>query len=124
MLGWMISFYRLPTGQSPETMDASKEMPFARWEVGPDGIDGLNDLVNQGKATQSRWGGYPNLYMTTAEYALSMIAFGPKVYAGPTIFGDDYVMPTGWKGTEKVDQDLIVACSAHETIVIIAWDLS
>jgi hypothetical protein len=124
MLGWMISFYRLPTGQSAETMDVGKETPLAQWEVGFDGIDGLDELVKQGKATQSRWDGYPNVYTTTAEYALPMIASGPPMYAGPTIFGDDYVMPTGWNGPEKMNQDLIAACAAHETIVVIAWDLS
>ena len=124
MLGWMISFYRLPTGQSPETMDASKETPLARWEVGFDGIDGLDELVREGKATQSRWDGYPNVYATTAEFVLPMIASGPPAYAGPVVFGDDYVMPTGWKGPEQINQDLIAACAAHETIVVIAWDLS
>jgi hypothetical protein len=60
----------------------------------------------------------------TGEYALPMIASGPPAYAGPTIFGDDYVMPPGWKGSAQINQHGIAACSAHETIVVTAWDLS
>lgn len=124
MLGWMISFYRLPTGQSPETIDASRETPLARWETGFDGIEVIDELVKAGNATQMRWGGYPNLYSMTAAYALPMIASGPPEYAGTTIFGDDYVMPPGWKGSAQINQDRIAACSAHEIIVVTAWDLS
>lgn len=124
MLGYRVSFYRLPVGQSPETMDESKETPLARWETGFDGINGMEELVKVGNATQIRWGGYPNLYSMTAMYALPIIASGPPAYAGPAIFGDDYAMPPGWKGPAQIDEARIAACSAHEIVVVTAWDLS
>ncbi|MGQ3054247.1 hypothetical protein [Acidovorax temperans] len=123
MIGWWI----VVAAQTPEERDRSldrKEAVLANWEVGPGGIDWLQQLVREGKATWLAFNGYPNRYTAKAGDVLPLLAGGPPAHRGPAIIGDDYVMPANWKGDAIFHPDKIATCPPDQPLTIDAWDLS
>ena len=123
MIGWWIGV----AAQTPEERDRSldrKEAVLANWEVGPGGIDWLQQLVREGKATWLAFNGYPNRYTAKAGDVLPLLAGGPPAHRGPAIIGDDYVMPANWKGDAIFHPDKIATCPPDQPLTIDAWDLS
>jgi len=123
MIGWWI----VVAAQTPEERDRSldrKEAVMANWEVGPGGIDWLQQLVREGKATWLAFNGYPNRYTAKAGDVLPLLAGGPPAHRGPAIIGDDYVMPANWKGDAIFHPDKIATCPPDQPLTIDAWDLS
>ena len=123
MIGWWI----VVAAQTPEERDRSldrKEAVLANWEVGPGGIDWLQQLVREGKATWLAFNGCPNRYTAKAGDVLPLLAGGPPAHRGPAIIGDDYVMPANWKGDAIFHPDKIATCPPDQPLTIDAWDLS
>lgn len=125
MIGWMI----VVSTQTPEELnrsdqDAKKAATLAQWEVGPGGIDWIEDLAQAGKGKKIYGGGYPNRYTARAGDVLPLLVNGPPPHAGPAIIGDDYVMPSNWSGNITLQRDRIAACPADHALTIDAWDLS
>jgi hypothetical protein len=125
MLGWMI----LVSSQSPEERDASdsetkKAAVLAKWEVGPGGLNWIEDLVRAGKAEKRFGGGYPSRYIAKASDILSILAEGLPAHTGPTVIGYDYVLPENWQGKVNSNPAGMIACSADHLLTIDAWDLS
>ena len=123
MLGWWF----IVSTQTPEEQDEAvrnKTASLARWETSINGIKWVQKLVDDGKATQHRANGYPNRYTARAGDVLPLLANGPPAHTGPTVLGEDYVMPGNWSGNIVFDHDAIAACPPDETLTIDAWDLS
>ena len=125
MLGWMI----VVSTMTPEEMDQSstdtkKATVLARWEVGPGGINWIEDLASAGKGTKLYGGGYPNRYTATARDVLPVLAGEPPTESGPTIIGDDYVKSWDWSSKISLYPDRIAACPVDHVLTIDAWDLS
>ena len=100
MLGW----YILVIAQTPEERAVAsdlKEGLLAKWKASVAGIDWIDALVKDGKAAQVLVGGYPSRYLATARDVLPLIADGPPAHSGPTVFGDDYVMPATGQATSR-----------------------
>jgi hypothetical protein len=122
MIGWWIGVAQ----QTPQVRDDSvdkKAAIIASWEAGSGGLDWLEKLVQEGKATKLSHHGYPCRYVALARDVLPLIAEGPPVHTGPTIIGDDYVTPGGWIGNVELHSEKIAACAPDETLTIDAWDL-
>jgi hypothetical protein len=124
MIGWWI----LVIAQTPEERaagdDGVKESVLAKWEASLAGIDWIDALVKTGKAAQVLAGGYPSRYRAVAADVLPQIANGPPAHSGPTVFGDDYVMPGDWSGNVTMHRDRIERCPPSQMLTIEVWDQS
>jgi hypothetical protein len=114
MLGWRVNVKR-------ENMP---ELLLATWLTGVLGLIWLKDLVRQGQATVSENVGYPDTYRVAARHVQQALAAGIPESEGPPVFGDDYVLPTGWVGDPDVDFDALRALDGDEPIIVEAWDQS
>jgi hypothetical protein len=126
MIGWWIVIaQQTPNERATAAPDAQKAAILANWETSVSGINWIEKLVEEGKMTEhSRNGGYPIRYTALAGDVLPLIADGPPAINGPTIFGDDYVMPGNWSGNIKIDRDKIAACPPDQVLTIDVWDQS
>ena len=125
MIGWMIIVSsQTPEERDAEDLEARREAVLAQWEVGPGGIDWIEDLARAGKAEKRHGSGYPNRYVARAGEILPLLSDGPPAHTGPAIFGDDYVLPPNWKGNFRSDPERMAACPADRLLTIDAWDLS
>lgn len=124
MIGWWIVI----TTQTPEERDAPsgdhKAAVLASWETSVGGVDWVKKLKKDGKATQLSYGGYPNRYTAKAADLLPIIINGIPDHSDMTIFGDDYVMPAGWKGNIIMHRDKISNCQPDQVLMIEVWDQS
>jgi hypothetical protein len=123
MIGWWI----LVAAQTPEELEAAadpKAAVLASWEASVAGIDWVDRLVKEGKARQLLAGGYPNRYTAKASDVLPLISDGPPDHIGPTVFGDDYVMPGNWSGNVTIHRDKFAACPPEKVLTVEVWDQS
>lgn len=124
MIGWWIVI----AAQTPEEYDRVTNDPaatvLATWETGLGGIAWLRNLTEEGKAAQLSTGGYPNRYTAKAGDVLPLLADGPPAHAGPTVIGEDYVMPSHWIGNVIMHPGKIAACPPDQLLTIEAWDQS
>lgn len=113
MLGWWITVWSLtPEERNRAETDARNAATMAQWEIGPGGLDWLDQLVQEGKATQLSVSGYPNRYTARADDVLPLLA--------------------NWRGDIERrayrmiewHADLMAACPAEQVLTIDAWDQS
>jgi hypothetical protein len=88
------------------------------------GADWLDELVADGKALDLGGNGYPSRYAVTAGVLLAILRSGLPRCDGPLVFGDDYVLPSGWMSTPSIDEKRMLALDPSEILVIEAWDQS
>lgn len=90
------------------------------------GIDWLDELVKEGLIELVEHnGGYPIKYAGKAKVILPHLSSQPAPYKGPLVIGEDYVMPSGWKGHINIKEHSVRACLENdETILVNAWDQS
>ena len=121
MLGWKIIIYR--SHGSGKIWD---EHTIADWITGLGGTDWLDRLVEKGLVIQTEHNyGYPLRYEGKARDILPHLKFQPTPHSGPDVIGDDYFMPTGWKGEIKINEHLVEEClQTNELIKVSAWDQS
>jgi len=95
------------------------------WLTGPFGNAWLKDLVKDGRAMliYDR-GGYPFRYAVSMKDLLAQLPNEPAPHTGPTIIGEDYHMPKGWRGSFEVQREKLSACHPNEMIIIDTWDQS
>jgi hypothetical protein len=122
MLGWQINIHRLIPGESQYNL--TKESLLASWTTSLGGLDWIEALVKDGKAEDLGGTGYPCWYKATAKIILPIIMDGPPRYKGPPVFGNDYILPSGWTGEVKIDHSKIAECLPDEQLIIEAWDQS
>lgn len=121
MLGWEIIIYREQGHGGSEN-----EHKIADWTTGLSGTDWLDSLVKAGLAQKTESNcGYPWVYVGRAQDILPHLTSQPTPHKGPSIIGDDYFMPTGWKGQINIKGNLVAEClKSNEQITIHAWDQS
>jgi len=108
----------------PEAADGgAEEEPLASWMVHPSGIQWLEDLAAEGKATMGG-NGYPVWFQARAADILPRIQAGPPAHEGPCIIGEDYVLPGGATWDLELDRERIAACPGDAMLDIAAWDQS
>ncbi len=125
----MLSWWIVISTQTPEELDQADEDTrqaalLANWEASVNGIGWLHRLVEQGKATQLSYSGYPNRFTARACEVLPLLARGVPKHDGPTIIGDDYVLPGNWTGNVIIHADRIAACHSDKLLTIDVWDQS
>jgi len=106
--------------------DDPKTGRLASWRVGVYGLDWLNNLVKDGKATVKETGGYPNTYTALACDVLPLIANGPPSL--PSVQGPVLIDSVGhgwnWFDDVIIHSDRIAECPQDRVITIVAFDLS
>lgn len=121
MLGWSINIYR----QDTSYYGRSEADYIGNWIVGPGGTDWLDELVKAGDAMMLlNNGGYPLRYAVRVSDLLVHLSGEPNVHRGPSVIGEDYYMPKGWKGPMSVNSSKLTALKPHEVVIIDAWDQS
>lgn len=103
--------------------EAAEEEPLASWRVHPSGLQWLEDLVAEGRATMGG-NGYPVWFQARAGDILPRIQGGPPAHEGPVVIGEDYVLPGSATWDLRLDRERMAACPAGEMLDIEAWDLS
>lgn len=123
MLGWWIVIAQLAPDEWAATTDRKAAL-LANWETSLGGIDWIEKLAKEGKATRLLSGGYPNRYVATARDVLPLIADEIPTHSGPIVFGEDYVLPGDWIGNVMIDHDKASLCPADQILTIEVWDQS
>lgn len=123
MIGWWIVVDR-GTPEELQVLADRKPRRLASWEAGLGGLDWLKILVEQGKAKQLRFDGYPCRWVAAAGDVRPFVLDGPPAHRGPPVIGDDYITPPNWLGIAKVDRDGLAGCEPGEALTIEAWDQS
>lgn len=125
MIGWWI----VVSTQAPEErdradQDARRAAILAQWEAGAEGIRWIEQLAELGKAAKLSGSGYPNRYTAQACDVLPFLGVEPPPPGGTLIIGDDYVMPSNWRGKIELHADRLAACPVDQVLTIDAWDQS
>lgn len=125
MIGWwiVVSTQR-PEERDSADQDSRRAAILAQWEAGAEGIRWVELLVEQGKAEKLSGGGYPNRYTALASDVLPALGVEPPRPGGTLIIGDDYVMPSNWRGKIELHAERIEACAPDRRLTIDAWDQS
>ena len=125
MLGWMISVHRqLDGGSSPATSTSPKGPALATWQTGSRGLDWLNALVEEDKASDLGGNGYPLWYTARAQEIVPLISTKPPLAnENWSVDAGDGLLPH-WLGKTTIDASAIEACRPGEWLVIEAWDES
>ncbi|MDO5692712.1 MAG: hypothetical protein Q4G70_09565 [Pseudomonadota bacterium] len=131
MMGWWIIISRLNV-QEYERADKEthRAAVLAQWEVGVNGLHWLDRLINEHKAVQLSFNGYPNRYTALAEdiFPLLKNAGIQPPREGLTIIGldegEEYVQPPGWIGDIEMHADRMATCPSDLMLTIDAWDQS
>ena len=98
---------------------------MAVWQTGIDGLNWIDDLVNEEKAIGLGGDGYPFEYTAQASHIIPHIrGEPPKAKAVWTIDPGDVVDPNKWHGKTTKDPATMDACRADEWLLIRAWDES
>ncbi len=114
MLGWEVFVYR----------SATPDICIARWMTGMFGLSWIDQLVKDHRALDLGGDGYPRKFGVTAGVLLPIIKAGLPANDSPLVIGDDYVLPEGWSGEVKWNQQEVLACQGGDQLVIEAWDQS
>lgn len=122
MLGWFITIARQDANATAGSKDVQT---LATWETSLGGLDWIDALVAQGKATRESAGGYPTRYVADAAAVLPiLLAQQVPVHRDFGSVADDDVSPAGWTGRIHFHADRIALCSHDEPLIIEAWDQS
>lgn len=129
MLGyWIVIAPQTSAGQ--DAIVDRKQSLLAQWEAGLGGIDWLEQLVAQGKATKLRGDGYPNRYVALAQDVLPLIGGDGVKPADDGVWlfgmdeGEEYAQPPGWMDKVNLHRENIAACRPDALLAIDAWDQS
>lgn len=101
-----------------------QETALARWETGVDGLHWLDALAEAGLAKALGGNGYPLNFRVRADAFSRTISGGLPANDSPEVIGDDYVLPAGYNGALRLDDERLGRCPADEWLVVEAWDLS
>ena len=125
MLGWWIVIsMQTPEERDRADQDTRRAALLANWETSVNGSRWVHQLVEQGKAMQLSSGGYPNRFTAKACDVLPLFANGLPQHDGPTVIGEDYVLPGSWTGNVIIHPDRIAACPLDKLLTIDVWDQS
>lgn len=112
MLGWNISiFLQKDDAELPGPVEPQVGKLLATWRAGLDGLDWIDELVRQGKATDLGGDGYPRRYGTTAENLSRDLI-------------ESYSQSSDQHVGVKIDISAIKSCIPRDKLLIEAWDES
>jgi hypothetical protein len=126
MLGWFVCIYRQENARKlPVTNKPQDGGVLARWQTGLYGLDWLEKLVKEGKATLvAANDGYPIRYTAMTKYILPAITDTPP-NARQNWMADegDKLLPS-WAGKTELNKIEIDKCDPNEWLMIETWDES
>lgn len=122
MLGWRLIISTHEATDQPGFVPV--DTILATWRTSIGGLDWVDQLVKEGKATQLRHGGYPNRYAISASVVRPLIENGPPSHSAPLVIGDDYVSVGGWSDQITRHAERWAAVTPDQTLCIEAWDQS
>jgi len=124
VIGWEFFIYRHDLVPDPRQIAPDEHALLARWVVGPNGVDWIENLVSDGKATDLSMTEYPCTYVAKASVVLAAIEAGPPSRHSPLVIGDDYLHTSGWSGDVVFHHERIEQCPPDLMLLIHAWDQS
>jgi hypothetical protein len=102
---------------------AKSEDLIVRWMTSVLGLSWLDQLVEEGKASDLGGNGYPNRYSITAGVLFPILNKGLPKNHSPQVFGDDYVLPAAWNG-ELIWKQKPEAYAPETLLFLNVWDQS
>jgi hypothetical protein len=60
----------------------------------------------------------------TVAALLSTLRAGTPKGTGSAVIGDDYYLPAGWTGANRIELELLQAADPTELLLVEAWDQS
>lgn len=96
---------------------------LARWETGMGGLQWIESLAEAGRATYQPCAD-SRRYVVSAGVIAEVLRNGVPRHVGPRVIGDNYVMPGGWTGNERIDIARIQALESDEALLVETWDQS
>lgn len=123
MIGWDITIYAsAPDALSAHSGEERRANRLAQWIAGAGGINWLEELVRDGKATsltqQFSWG-YPSLFTAKASDVLPLLS--ELIAELPPRHFEEW---TQSKGDREVFQERCATCAPDTVLTIEAWDQS
>jgi len=118
MSGWAITIFALPPEEIDNALcyEVQQAAILAHWQVSALGTQWLDQLVQQGKAQQLKYSGYPCCWQSTAGAVL------PLLQSKAIEPASDKVRPL-WMGAITQYPERIASCSDEQVLTIEAWDL-
>lgn len=124
MSGWHISIYRQKNGStSPASFGATHGTRLAVWVAGSEGLDWINELINEKKVIALGGGGYPTEFTAMTRHLKAQILKGPPYAMLPWNHPADTASPWLRENT-AIDADALNDCLPDEWLLIQAWDES
>ena len=125
MLGWHISVYRQEgDGSKPEAFETPRGVRIAVWQAELRGLDWVEQLIGEGKATHLGGNGYPFRFAAQAALVLPIFTDGPPEAREPWVTDPGDVLTSKWKGKTTIDEEAVKSCEPGEWLIIEAWDES
>lgn len=115
MSGWWV----VVDPRTPAERDASKDPMgplVASWEASVFNMRFLDRLVQEGRAEQLLFNGYPNRYTVLAGDFVPFILDGPPV--------EDWGPNKGFNTSVTIHRDKLLALSANYRLTVDVWDQS
>ena len=122
MLGWEL-FIQVRGGDT-SVSDDDHQRALASWRAGISGTEWIEELVANGEAVDQGGNGYPNRYTLSAGTLKAALLGGVPKHAGPLIIGDNYVVPSAWIDSFKMDVTYLNKLEPSTILEIEAWDQS
>lgn len=124
----MISLYDHTTKDPSDHTGLDKARCVGSWQTSLGGTKWLDDLVEQQEALLFSNVGYPEIYVASALSIKRALRSGIPATNSPPVIGtdpgDEYYLPPGWVGDERLDVEALRSIPDGRLLTVEAWDLS
>ncbi len=136
MMGFHCSVYRLVDSPPPDIQQLLSELGsaalnevkqgewIAAWQTGIDGLDWIDQLVEDGRAVGTMGSGYPGAFFAPARHLLPVILDGPPAANATWMSGPTDILTPRWQGRTVIDREQANACNPEERLLLEVWDES
>lgn len=125
MLGWHISVFRQATNfEEPPSFESDRGARIAVWQAGLDGLNWVDELIEEGKASLLGGNGYPVRFTARASAVIPIVKGGPPHARKSWVSDPGDVLTSKWEGKTTIDEEVANNCAPSEWLIIEVWDES
>lgn len=121
----MLAFEFFVQREVTENIADNHQPALAAWRYGYEGIDWLEDLVQNGIIENLGGNGYPTKFRAKARHIIPRLKSGlPPQHLHPEYFQSERYLPPSWNGKLVINQLELDKCYDDDFLTIEAWDQS
>jgi hypothetical protein len=125
MLGWHISVFRQETNlEEPPSFESPSGARIAVWQTGLDGLDWVDELIEEGKASLLGGNGYPLRFTAQASVVIPIAVKGPPHARKAWVSDPGDILTSKWEGKTTINEEEANACAPSEWLILEVWDES